>query len=494
MLNCRPFAGRAAVKYTASVCRRGPTHELYSITIQGLAAPGRAAGCLLGLAALLGAVDTFCPIDGKDAVQPSEPTTPYEAGDKKNAKKKSKGRARGNAPCLAWIEPMKPSRAVIVCAHRLGFDLNSWEQFGKRMSVQGLPTYAIDVRGFGSWMKAKGHQKVNFDACLEDVKSTLKAVRLANAGLPIFLIGESMGGAVVLQAMALYLDLLNGLISSVPAGERFQQNKTDVKVALNFFSGSNRQFDIGSQIIKQATTDPELKAEWKGDPLDRLKLSARQRIQFQLFIAYEEIPPLVPGFDRCQAGHRLHRGGDRPGSGNRRSSAGGLEQSKLCRHQPGSPRAPARPAVPLFTPGGCGMPGENYDRWQKEFADWLYVNSRLDLWKSATFKEVSRPVESEHDFQIRLSRRAHEQQAGGGAVEAEVRLAHRLGWRKGCTAPKLPWPVSSKRCRSTRCSRLSWWGLYSTQGHGLRYPFPGYLSCQKRHSSGKRAAGRIQCP
>ncbi|HEY9869984.1 MAG TPA: alpha/beta fold hydrolase [Candidatus Obscuribacterales bacterium] len=245
--------------------------------------PGAAASAPAALP-LLPAEATPPSTDRKDAVKSGKTTDSSQAGDKKKQKKKSGGKARGDAPCLAWIEPMMPSRAVIVCVHGLGLYSNSWEQFGKRMSAQGFPTYAIDVRGFGSWMKAKGHQKVNFNACLEDVKTTLKAVRLANPGLPVFLIGESMGGAIALQATALYPDLLDGLISSVPAGERFQQKKTDVKVALHFLSGPNRQFDIGSQIIKQATTCPELKAEWKGDPLDRLKLSARELIQFQLFM------------------------------------------------------------------------------------------------------------------------------------------------------------------------------------------------------------------
>lgn len=198
--------------------------------------------------------------------------------------KKCQGKVRGDAPCLSWTDPRRPPRAVLVCVHGLGLHCGSWEQFGKRMAPLGYTTYAIDVRGFGSWMQASGHEEVNFDACLEDVRTTLLAVRKANPGLPVVLVGESMGGAIALQAAALYPDLVDGLISSVPAGERFQQRKTDLKVALHMLAGFNRPFDIGSQVIDQATEDPNLKAEWKDDPLGRLKLSPKELLQFQSFM------------------------------------------------------------------------------------------------------------------------------------------------------------------------------------------------------------------
>ncbi|HEY9869983.1 MAG TPA: hypothetical protein V6D08_12530 [Candidatus Obscuribacterales bacterium] len=71
----------------------------------------------------------------------------------------------------------------------------------------------------------------------------------------------------------------------------------------------------------------------------------------------------------------------------------------------GNPSQPCR-YLPL---PAAACQAKNYDRWQKDFAAWLYVNSRLDLWKSATVKAVSRPGESQRDFRIRLSRRAHEE-------------------------------------------------------------------------------------
>jgi len=51
----------------------------------------------------------------------------------------------------------------------------------------------------------------------------------------------------------------------------------------------------------------------------------------------------------------------------------------------------------------------SYDTWSKEFATWLYGSKKYELFKSPTYKQVSRPGESERDFRIRLGQSAREQ-------------------------------------------------------------------------------------
>ncbi len=178
---------------------------------------------------------------------------------------------------------MKP-KALLLCIHGLGLYSGSYTNFGKHLSRLGISVYAIDVRGFGSWMRNGGHDQVDFDGCLNDVKTTLLSIRAANPGLPMFLLGESMGGAIALRATSMYPDLINGLISSVPSGDRFKQKKTDLKVAMQFLKGANKQFDVGTAIVDQATQNPKLRKDWAGNPLDRMELSPKELIQFQSFM------------------------------------------------------------------------------------------------------------------------------------------------------------------------------------------------------------------
>ncbi len=53
--------------------------------------------------------------------------------------------------------------------------------------------------------------------------------------------------------------------------------------------------------------------------------------------------------------------------------------------------------------------GKNYEAWSKDFAGWLYRIHKVELLKSRTFKEVSKPGESERDFRVRLQQMAREQ-------------------------------------------------------------------------------------
>jgi hypothetical protein len=71
-------------------------------------------------------------------------------------------------------------------------------------------------------------------------------------------------------------------------------------------------------------------------------------------------------------------------------------------------QAPAEGAsfAPVPSPAGKG---KNYTSWSKDFANWLFANQRLDLFRSPSTGEMSAPEESERDFRIRLQTVAREQ-------------------------------------------------------------------------------------
>ena len=200
-------------------------------------------------------------------------------------------------PLRCWT-PILPPRFALFCVHGLGLNSNSYADFAKRVNRFGGIVYAIDVRGFGAWKDDDQHDKIDFDATLADIKTALGQIHTAHPMLPVFMLGESMGGAIALRATAMYPNLIEGLVSCVPAAERFQTKKTDLKVALELFRGRNHEFDIGKDIVKQAATADRLDADgkkvkvineklltsWEDDPLNRMKLSAKELMQFQSFM------------------------------------------------------------------------------------------------------------------------------------------------------------------------------------------------------------------
>jgi acylglycerol lipase len=199
-----------------------------------------------------------------------------------------------DVPYQVWRNPVRQPRFGLLCIHGLGLNSGSYEDFAKRIIKHGGEVYAIDVRGFGAWMDSKGHDKVDFDGCLSDIQKALTLIHQKRPGMPVFLLGESMGGAIALRATSMYPDLIDGLISSVPAAERFDSRKTDLKVALHIFR-PNKDINIGKQIIEQAATadrtpagkdvvNEKLVKSWEGDPLNRMDLSPKELIQFQAFM------------------------------------------------------------------------------------------------------------------------------------------------------------------------------------------------------------------
>lgn len=195
------------------------------------------------------------------------------------------GTTGAEIPMRKWVDSTANGapQAVLLCVHGLGLNGDSYNDFAGKVVPKGILIYAMDVRGFGEWQREKGHKKIDFNQAVEDCAKVLKFVRTENPKLPLFLLGESMGGALVLRTTALHGDLMDGTISSVPANDRFQQKITDVKVALHALEGLRKPFDEGKQVIDQATVNPALRKGWAADPLDRMDFSPVDLLQFQLF-------------------------------------------------------------------------------------------------------------------------------------------------------------------------------------------------------------------
>lgn len=187
-------------------------------------------------------------------------------------------------PTGTWVNPNGQVKFCVLCIHGLGLNSRSFEHFGKQLVKQGAAVYAIDVRGFGQWRQIEGHSEIDFANTLTDIEKTLQTMRQRYPSVPVFLLGESMGGAIALRAAAMYPDLVDGLVSSVPAGDRFKQTQTELKVATQLIAGGNKKHDIGKQVIAQATENLEMREHWENDNRNRVDFSAKELVRFQKFM------------------------------------------------------------------------------------------------------------------------------------------------------------------------------------------------------------------
>jgi acylglycerol lipase len=197
---------------------------------------------------------------------------------------KSPVRMRIEVPCRAWVPHTLP-KVVLLCVHGLGLNSASFEQFGRHMSKLGVAVFAVDVRGFGTWIELEGREQLDFVACLQDVEKALTLLHKAYPRVPVYLLGESMGGAIALRVTADHPELVDGLISAVPSGDRFHKTRNELQVAMRMVTGRmGKPMEVGSRMINSATDDPAVRERWKGDPLNRMALSPKELMQFQRFM------------------------------------------------------------------------------------------------------------------------------------------------------------------------------------------------------------------
>jgi hypothetical protein len=71
-------------------------------------------------------------------------------------------------------------------------------------------------------------------------------------------------------------------------------------------------------------------------------------------------------------------------------------------------RDPEEGAQFLALPASAGK-AKSYSDWNKEFGGWLFRTRKMELFRSPSTKEVSKPGESERDFRVRLQQTGREQ-------------------------------------------------------------------------------------
>ncbi|HET9068050.1 MAG TPA: alpha/beta fold hydrolase [Amaricoccus sp.] len=117
-------------------------------------------------------------------------------------------------PLHTWPARGEP-RAVILALHGFGDagDL-TFEDAARAWSARGIAVYAPDQRGFGA--NASRHDWPGVDALAGDAVALSRSLRARHPGLPLVVVGHSMGGGVALVAAADGLDA-DALVLAGPA-------------------------------------------------------------------------------------------------------------------------------------------------------------------------------------------------------------------------------------------------------------------------------------
>lgn len=195
------------------------------------------------------------------------------------------GLVPGNPPALFWKSDKTP-RAAVLCLHELGFYNGVFDDLGKRLSAQGLAVYAIDLRGFGGWSDIDSDDsKMDLDKTLADVKGSVEVMHKLHPDIPVFVLGEAMGGALALKAAATFPELIQGAITAAPGGEHFKTVKNYMTIASKLaVAGPNNETSYGEDLVQIATPKKELQEAFRQDPKVRMDLAPRELMDCQFFM------------------------------------------------------------------------------------------------------------------------------------------------------------------------------------------------------------------
>ncbi|OAN56855.1 alpha/beta hydrolase [Magnetospirillum moscoviense] len=98
-------------------------------------------------------------------------------------------------PLRQWM-PAGPPKAVIVALHGMNDYSNFFDEPGTYLAGLGIASYAYDQRGFGQGPHPGTWSST--EAMADDSATAIRLMAAKHPGVPVFALGESMGGAVLM--------------------------------------------------------------------------------------------------------------------------------------------------------------------------------------------------------------------------------------------------------------------------------------------------------
>jgi len=193
-------------------------------------------------------------------------------------------------PVREWVNPMMPARGVVVMVHGTTQHSGSFELFANHLSGLGFKVVAYDMRGHGRWYHNQTSfdegDHVNYSRSTNDLIVLLTHIRVKYPTLPLFCIGESIGGAVSVRAGSANPGLVDGLVLVSPGSKPCTFNP--VMVAKDFAKGIthlDRLMDVTRYIRRYSSDDNRVTKEMVDDPLSRTELTGKEVLQTGYFIS-----------------------------------------------------------------------------------------------------------------------------------------------------------------------------------------------------------------
>lgn len=244
---------------------------------------------------------------------------------------------RGERYRYAWL-PASPTRAMIL-VHGYGEHAGRYDEMAMYFAARGFAVHAYDQAGHGRTRGPRGHVD-RFDRLLDELARFVGQVGVDHPGLPIALVGHSMGGLVVAATAALRQPavdriVLSGALLELPADSLDRRLRL---LAARILSAIAPRIGLSTGLDAAGLSrDPEVVRRYVEDPYVKDRMSARfaaglaamvdevarsaSRVERPILILHGEADPICP----VSGSRRFHAGLDpRIGKSSRLSVYPGL--------------------------------------------------------------------------------------------------------------------------------------------------------------------------
>lgn len=209
-----------------------------------------------------------------------------------------------------WLPENKPIQKIVIALHGFNDYSNFFEDTGNWLIQFGIASYAYDQRGFGDsphngfWAGSLAMQN--------DLKSFIQLIKRIHPTTPIYVLGESMGGAVVMTTMTQdSAPKVNGLILVAPAVwgkhtmpwyQRWALNVASYTVPWVTLTGRGLKIKPSDNIpmLKKLGKDPLIIKETRIDAIYGLStlmgeaLKSASELKDHVLIMYGERDEIIP--------------------------------------------------------------------------------------------------------------------------------------------------------------------------------------------------------
>lgn len=177
-----------------------------------------------------------------------------------------------------WL--VEKARAVLIIAHGLGEYSGRYGNLLNSLAGKKISVFAIDHRGHGKSDGKRGHVD-SFMDYVYDLKLFIEFIKEENRGLPVILLGHSMGGVITARYSMTYPDDISLIVMSSPGLAPSFKVPEWKKGLASFFSSRIGSLSFPNGLsVEGISHDSEVVNAYENDPLIHNKVSARWVVEF----------------------------------------------------------------------------------------------------------------------------------------------------------------------------------------------------------------------